>query len=235
MLLRSLVVVGLVGLSIAYSVATAEDAGSLTSPNSYAVSGVSFNDIGANEGQPTFALNVAPETTDHYPRSDLANTDGLTPGRSNDDTRQMEVALTGAHVGGSPLDVSYSQRASVGFNSNGDLDRSSHGHEVRLGRRIGDRLQSALGLREIHGRNSWDNPTWYFFASSDDSTVSFRGGRLTLQDQVDVGDMQVGLTMERGPLQASIAYIERETTLQTWRKNYKFDQAFTGISVRWRH
>jgi hypothetical protein len=232
MLLRSLVVVGLVGLSIVYSVATAEDAGTLNS-NSYAVEGVSFSDIGNSEGRPTFALNVVPTTPERFPNAQFAS-DGAPANHA--DPHHMEVALTGTRIAGSALDLEFSQRASVGFNSGGDLERRSQGREVRLGRRLGNRLQNALGIGEwTGGRANWDNPTWYFFASSDDTTISFRDGRVRTQDEVDVGDVQVGITMERGPLQASIAYIERETNLQTWRKNYKFDQAFTGVSVRWRH
>ena len=230
MLLRSLVVVGLVGLSIAYSVATAEDASTLPQ-NAYAVEGVSFTDIGDSASdQPTFAINVAP-AAEHYPQSQLTND---SPEDLGDGRQRGEIALTGTRVAGSALDIEIAQRASL--NVGGDSERRSSGHEVRIGQRLGNSLERALGVSEwTGGRASWDNPTWYFFASSDDTTLSFRDGRVRTQDQVDVGDTQVGITMERGPLQASIAYIERDTNLQTWRKNYRFEQNFTGVSVRWRH
>lgn len=154
------------------------------------------------------------------------------PTREDSDRRGVEVELA-AGGGNSPLDVSFAQRASIGANQNGDIDRRGRGSEVRVGRGL-------VGEREANGRTS---STYVFIASEDEaltwqpgsrSEFGGQGSSFALQDQVEVGDLAAGVTWERNGVQTSLAYVEREASTRIGNQTYSQDDSFTGVTVTMR-
>lgn len=142
---------------------------------------------------------------------------------------ELELAASGERTG-IGLDIAVAQRASFGADENGDVDRQGRGSELRLGDGLG-------GEREPSER-----PTWYVFAASEDEALTWQpgaqngfggnGNSFALQDRVEIGDMQAGITYERGPMQASIAYVEREVSTRTYgQQSISQDESFTGFTL----
>lgn len=147
---------------------------------------------------------------------------------------ELELAASGEQAG-LPLDVSVAQRASLGADAAGDINRESRGSEVRIGRNLvqQDRDGSSGGS------------SVYMFVASDDEALTWRpgqrtefgasnGGGFALQDQVEIGDMSAGVTYERGGVQASIAYVEREVSATVGRESFSKDESFAGVTVTMR-
>jgi hypothetical protein len=56
-----------------------------------------------------------------------------------------------------------------------------------------------------------------------------------LQDRVNIGDLQVGISAEAHGMQASLSYIRREvTTIDAIRHEETADDNFTGLTLTWR-
>lgn len=227
MLLRKLVVVGLVGfVSFAANIATAEDAVDPGS-NGYAIDGVDLAD-------PNQALSSRIQLTpsDHANRfSSLAPSEPTYNGRSNQ--RGYEFEFVGPGMSG--LNVSFAQRGGLGFNDQGDVERQSRASELRLGR----------GL-DVERSQPSAEPSWYFFAASEDEALTWRPGArrdfgssggpsFGLQDRVEIGDMQAGITYERYGVQASLAYVEREFTVVSGAQSFTRDDSFAGLTITMRH
>lgn len=227
MLLRKLVVVGLVGVvTFAASIATAEDAAA--PGNSIAVDGVSFADPSDDFRNNNLGFDLGPGAERRF--SNL----GLSQQRSADVAdRRYEVALTARSAAG--FDVSFAQRAGVGFNEQGDIERQSQGSELRLGH----------GLRNVPRDRPSSAPRWYVFAASEDEALVWRpgartafgssGGSFALQDRVEIGDIQAGVTYEVYGLQASLAYVEREIKLYQGHRSFSQDEDFAGLTLTFRH
>jgi hypothetical protein len=227
MLIRKLVVVGLVGfISFAANIATAEDAVG-PGASSYAVDGVILADPSApfpdsfqlslGEGAEPRFTGLAPVETGH---------------RDSRRSRRYELEFVAASVRG--IDVSIAQRGGVGFNAQGDIERESRASELRLGR----------GLRMQRNQPSLE-PTWYLFAGSEDEALIWRPGLRTefggsassfaLQDRVEIGDLQAGVTYERNGIQASLAYVEREYSVHTGARSFRQEENFAGVTLTMRH
>jgi hypothetical protein len=228
MLLRKLVVVGLAGLfSVVANVATAEDAVGQTA-TFVGVNDVSFVDP-SEAFTDRFAVNV---TSGEAPRFSGFRPVG-TQVREQQDYRRYEVAVVAGSAAG--FDLAFAQRGSVGFNENGDIDRESRGSELRLGR----------GLRDMPRDTPSATPKWYFFAASEDEALIWRpgvqtdfgssGGGFALQDRVEIGDIQAGITYEANGWQASLAYVEREISVRAGNETYTEDEAFAGFTLTMRH
>lgn len=226
MLLRKLVVVGLAGLfSLAASIATAEDA---DGPSSAFVGadGVSFDDPN-DPLQNRFDLSFGEAAKPRFTNSSSFARAESDEGRY----RRYELAFS-THAAG--LDVAFSQRAGVGFNEHGDIERESRTSELRLGR----------GLRNLRRDSSDTGPSWYFFAASEDEALTWRpgarnafGGAQTgfaLQDHVEIGDMQAGLAYEANGWQASLAYVQREVSVRTGSRTVSEDEDFAGFTLTMR-
>lgn len=150
------------------------------------------------------------------------------PRAEPDDQRRLELELS-AGGGDSPLDVSISQRASLGADENGDLDRRGSGRELRIGR----------GL--VEERRNANEPSVYMFVASDDEALTWqpgarsefggRGSNWSLQDHVEIGEASAGVTYERNGVQASLAYVEREASARVGTQNFSQDESFTGVTV----
>lgn len=226
MLMRCLVVVGWMGLaSLIVNVATAEDA---VAPNftASAIDGVILSDPASAPLDVSFSDERGPR----FLRLDAPLRQSI------GDRRDIEVSLVarGAHAG-LPVDVAVSHRASMTVNDQGDIEREGRGSELRLGRGL-----PSMARRET----SWDSPAWYFFAAADDEALTWQPGvrnafggssaALALQDRVEIGDIQAGLTYEAGPLQASLAYVEREISYHTGSRSFSQDESFTGLTLTMR-
>jgi hypothetical protein len=197
---------------------------------------------GAQEGAPpnvSFSdpANLSPES----PALDLSVRDDVTvrfapTGQEGlpevQGPRRLELQLS-AGGGDAPFDVSVAQRATLGADANGDIDRRGSGSELRVGR----------GLVQRGGDNNQGSSVYAFVASDNDaltwrpgarSEFGGRGSAFALQEQVEVGDMSAGVTYERNGVQASLAYVEREESTQVGAESFSQDQSFTGVTVTMR-
>ncbi|MEQ1817115.1 MAG: hypothetical protein ABL871_00785 [Terricaulis sp.] len=144
--------------------------------------------------------------------------------------RRVEVEFA---AGDGNLDVSFAQRASLGANADGNIDRAGRGSEVRIGR----------GLIAQDNDNN-QQPSTYMFVASDNEALTWQPGQrselggqgpsLQLQDRVQVGDMSVGVTYERNGVQASLAYVEREEATTVGTQTFNQNESFTGLTVTMR-
>jgi hypothetical protein len=145
--------------------------------------------------------------------------------------RRVELELT-AGGAGAPLDISISQRASLGADNNGDLDRRGRGSELRVGR----------GL--VNERSDGERNSTYVFVASDNEALTWqpgsrsefggRGASFARQDRVEVGDLAAGVTWERDGVQTSLAYVEREQATRVGNQTYTQDESFAGVTVTMR-
>jgi hypothetical protein len=152
---------------------------------------------------------------------------------SDESPRAVEVQFSaGRESTGIGLDISVAQRASFSANAEGDIARAGRASELRLGR----------GLTQDTRSNG---SSWFVFAASEDESLTWqpggdasRGGQgaaFGVRDRVEIGDMQAGVTYERGPLQASLAYVEREVSVQTGvGASISRDESFTGVTLTMR-
>lgn len=226
MLLRKLVVVGLAGFfSLAANIATAEDA---VGPNASFVDGVNFADP-TEVFTDRFNIDVSDGDA---PRFAYAAPTPSAPSRQ--DIRRYELAVVAR--AGNGFDVAFAQRGGLGFNDNGDIERQSRGSELRLGR--------SLGMREDN-REPTAEGRWYFFAASEDEALTWRPGvrnefggsssSFALQERVEIGDMQAGITYESNGWQASLAYVEREFSVNTGVQSFTEEENFAGFTLTMRH
>ncbi len=200
------------------------------------------------------ALAVAQENTESAPQIDFTDTASDLPrdaalnlsvsegdptrfapiGPTADDSsdqRRVELELA-AGGGDAPLDVSIAQRASLGANRDGDVDRQGRGSELRVGR----------GL--VGERQGGNQPSTYVFVASDNEALTWQPGSrnefggesssFALQDRVEVGDLSAGVTWERNGVQTSLAYVEREESTRIGNQTYSQDESFTGLTVTMR-
>ncbi|WP_135211035.1 hypothetical protein [Vitreimonas flagellata] len=188
---------------------------------------VDFTDPAAALSQPEapiVAMDVRDDLRPRFAAPALTN-DGESP-------RRLELELA-AGGGNSPIDVSIAQRATLGADRNGDLDRSGRGAEVRIGQGLVDRRENSENGRAV-----------YMFVASEDEALTWQpgarsefggaGSSVALQDRVEVGDVSAGVTYEQNGVQASLAYVEREESTRVGRQNFNQDQSFTGVTVTMR-
>lgn len=227
MLLRSLAVATLIGLAGFVATIAEADTNAIGTP--IAFDGVSFTD---SETSPfpdssEIAISFREDESDRF-----LGFEGASTRATDGDSRRYEVAVGASSVAGLPVDISIAQRASFGTDGAGNISRQGRGSELRLGRGVGMRR---------HTTSSWDRPTWYFFAASDDEALTWRPGvrsgfggqddQFALQDRVEIGDVQAGITYEVGALQASLAYVEREVSTYAGVQSFSHDENFVGLTL----
>jgi hypothetical protein len=227
-MLRKLVLVGLVGVtSLIANIAAADEAVAPTTAM-IGASNVSFNDS-ANGGSAPFALNFNTSARDRFAGLSAAQ---LTT--SNDSSpNHYEVSLV-AH-GAANVDVALAHRSGFGVNREGDISRESRGSEIRVGR----------GLLPMQRNGTPQQSRWYLFAGSEDQAIIWQPGArsefggagqtLALQDRVEIGDRQAGITYETHGVQASLAYVERKVRVHVFGRRLSEDENFTGITLTMRH
>jgi hypothetical protein len=231
MLMRSLVVVGLVGLaSLVVNMALADEA-SAPGPF-YAINGVNLSDQPAADQAAPLNLTLREGRNSRF--GELSSFSEHP--HSDPERRRYELALaTSGQVAGMPVDVAIAQRASVSANAEGDISRQTRGAELRLGRGVNMKRWETP---------SWDKPAWYMFLASDDEAITWRpgvrnafgdsGAAFALQDRVEIGDMQAGVTFEAGGLQASLAYVQRQIHARSGSRTLSQDENFAGVTVTMR-
>lgn len=136
---------------------------------------------------------------------------------------EFELSATGERVG-VPLDMSIAQRGSLGADAAGDIDRQGRGAELRVGNFL------APQRRENERRE----PSWYVFAASDDEALTWNpgaGSSFSLQDRVEIGDAQLGVTYERGTMQASFAVVQREVSTHVGVRSFSEQENFAGFTL----
>jgi hypothetical protein len=232
MLLRRLVVVGLVGIAaLAANVAIAQDAplggDAMADTSTIGAGDVSFADplnaFSADKFSIDIGVGAAPRFASFAP---------LEPrDRAPGGERRYEVAVVARDVGG--IDVAFAQRGGLGFDDEGELNSERRGAELRLGR---------LGA---NAEQPSDQPTWYIFAASEDEALTWRPGvrnefggvssSFGLEQRIEIGDLQAGVTYERNGWQASFAYVEREISAQNGSRTVYQDETFTGVTLTLRH
>jgi hypothetical protein len=229
MLLRKLVVVGLAGLfSLAANIATAEDADGPTA-SLVGVDDVNFAD--PSEAFPDrFQVNLGPGDAARFARLGQ----GEPSSRSQNAERRYELSVVASATSG--FDVAFAQRGGLGFNAQGDIERHSRASELRLGR----------GLRNMERDTPSSTPKWYVFAASEDEALIWRPGSgrgdfggseqgFALQDRVEIGDVQAGITYEQNGWQTSFAYVRREVSVQAGHQTFSEDSNFVGLTLTMRH
>ncbi|MDX2276471.1 MAG: hypothetical protein NW206_13560 [Hyphomonadaceae bacterium] len=186
---------------------------------------VAFADLAGERGvanAPSLDLNVRDEAEGRF-----ADLNQFSTSREAANARRaVEFEIGADHdLTGIPVDVSIAQRASFGATEEGDINSHSRGSEVRIGRALGD---PESGMTTSESRI-------YVFAASDNEALHWRPGQdnsLSLQrDTVQVGDRQAGVTYQRGPVQASLAYVEREISAQVGRHSHSENEQFAGFTL----
>lgn len=230
MLSRKLVVVGLVGIAaLAANIAVAQDVGNGAAGGGSTIGAedVSFADpldaFSADKFSIDIGVGAAPRLASFSPVN--------TRDQSADGERRYEVAVVARDLGG--VDVAFAQRGALGFDDEGALNSRRRGTELRLGRGLSTEADNS------------DQPTWYIFAASEDEALTWRpgvrnefggvGSRFALQERVEIGDLQAGVTYERDGWQASFAYVERQISTRNGSQRVRQDENFTGVTLTLRH
>lgn len=143
--------------------------------------------------------------------------------------RRYEAVFAAQTSGG--IDVALAPRAAILTNADGDVGSARAGVEARIGQRLAHMVRP-------WETPSWDRPTWYFFAASDGQALTWapnvsapgRTNGLRLQDRVEIGDMQAGVSVEAGGLQTSFAIVQRDVS----GFGGSAEENFAGLTVTWR-
>ncbi|MEO0466273.1 MAG: hypothetical protein AAF216_07000 [Pseudomonadota bacterium] len=116
---------------------------------------------------------------------------------------------------------------SVTYVQEGEFQTRRYGAELRLGRNFDQR-----------GSNNVAD-SWYVFAGTEGEALVWEAGEygmsnlsgaMALRDQVTVGDMQAGISMQRGNGQLSLSYIRREVEWRDRNGGAERNEDFAGIS-----
>ncbi len=226
-MLRKLVLVGLVGVtSLIANIAAADDAVAPT-VSIVGLSNVSFADNRTTTVAP-FSINFDEADAPRF--ASLTSAPQSAPGAP---LTHYEIALV-AHPT-AYVDVSLSHRDGLGFDANGNISSRSRGSEIRVGR----------GLLPMAPRASPNTSRWYLFAGSSDQAIIWQpgvrnefggvGSSFALQDRVEIGDRQAGITYETHGIQASLAYVERKIRMYVGAQRFTEDENFTGLTLTMRH
>lgn len=144
-----------------------------------------------------------------------------------DDTRNIAAEVSFAVPGertGLAFDVGLAPR--IAYNRDGDYSSHKYGGEVRIGQNFDKR-----------GTNYEPAGSWYVFAGADGEAVVWDASdsrasldSLALTDQVTVGDMQAGISLQRGGGQLSLSYIRREVRYYDRNGGARENEDFAGVS-----
>lgn len=184
-------------------------------PPSEPIYGVSFYDDQTYNFSPNSPLNFP------YTGARIQNTDPL--------FRGLDLAYTSPDF--RDIEFSFAARSGYGFNTQGNLNGQYQSRELRIGRNL--------------ERTNFAEPSWYFFIADEDEaliwdpnvtdTFGSQGSRFALQDQVEIGDLQVGVAYDWNGWQTSFSYMERKVGTQVGHTSYYQDQNFVGVTVTYRH
>ncbi len=143
--------------------------------------------------------------------------------------RGVDLSYTSPDV--QNIEFSLAARSGYGFNHDGSLNGQYQSRELRIGRNL--------------ERRNFAEPSWYFFVADEDealiwdpnvtSTFGSNGSRFGLQDQVELGDLQVGVAYDWNGWQTSFSYVEREVGAHVGHQSYYADENFVGITITYQH
>ena len=141
-----------------------------------------------------------------------------------------EVAFSApSEVTGLNFDVGVAPRIAV--REDGEVLTQRFGGEVRIGQ--------DFDLLDANGQPQG----WYLFAGADGEALIWDADRngftpqlndVALTDQVTVGDMQAGVSIQRGGGQLSLSYIRREVKYRDRNGGFSENEDFAGISFTMR-
>ena len=113
----------------------------------------------------------------------------------------------------------------------GEVLTQRFGGEVRIGQ--------DFSLLDSNGQPQG----WYLFAGADGEALIWDADRngfspqlgdMSLTDQVTVGDMQAGVSIQRGGGQLSLSYIRREVKYRDRNGGFSENEDFAGVSFTMR-
>ncbi|MEL6955222.1 MAG: hypothetical protein AAFO88_01145 [Pseudomonadota bacterium] len=116
---------------------------------------------------------------------------------------------------------------SVSYQEEGEFETRRVGAEIRLGRDFDQRGTQAVA------------DSWYVFAGTEGEALVWEAGEygfsnvagaMALRDQVTVGDMQAGVSIQRGRGQLSLSYIRREVEWRDRNGGASTNEDFAGVS-----
>jgi hypothetical protein len=174
-------------------------------------------------------------SVDLAPRHAYGPSAGLVAMPGSGEWRPLEISIAGP-AASSGLDFSVSHHE--GSNQGPTGQAMTSGAEVR----IGQGLASGLAPR-FRSPPSWSHPAWYVFAASGRQALTFTPStdpealnrNFRLQDRVNIGDVQAGISMEAAGLQASLSYVQRQvTTMDAIRHQERAEEDFAGLTLTWR-
>lgn len=108
------------------------------------------------------------------------------------------------------------------------------GAEVRFG-------QGLANLAPAFKTPGSGETAWYFFAASDGRALTFSPSsdpadpnrNFRVQDRAEIGDVQVGYTMQKRELQASLALVQRTVKTRIGPYKESKDESFAGLTLTW--
>lgn len=155
------------------------------------------------------------------------NADALSIPTVNEEDKEFSAEFTfdaPSEITGFGFDLGVVPR--LAYREQGELKRRSFGGEVRIGQNFDKRGGEAPN-------------SWYIFAGADgealtyepgDGGLEFSADNVALRDQVTVGDMQAGISVQRGPGQLSLSYIRREVSYRERGMGANDNEDFAGVS-----
>ena len=144
--------------------------------------------------------------------------------RDKDFSAEFEFGASREETG-LAFDIGVAPRLS--FREEGQFRSRSLGAQLRIGRDFDQRGTSAVA------------DSWYVFAGAEGEALVWEAGEyglsnvsgaVALRDQVTVGDMQAGVSFQRGPGQLSLSYIRREVEFNDRNGGASEDEDFAGVS-----
>lgn len=121
---------------------------------------------------------------------------------------------------------------SVSYREEGKFETRRLGAEIRLGWDFDQRGDLAVA------------DSWYIFAGTDNEALVWEAGEyglsnvtsaMALRDQVTVGDLQAGVSVQRGNGQLSFSYIRREVHWGDRTGSITENEDFAGVSFTLKH
>ncbi|MCA8899986.1 MAG: DUF2219 family protein [Hyphomonas sp.] len=151
-------------------------------------------------------------------------------------TREIEKNIAAEIAFSAPrektgLDFEVGVAPRIAVRDDGEVLTQRFGGEVRIGRNF--------DLKDSDGQVDG----WYIFAGADGEALVWDADRdgfspqlgdMALTDQVTVGDMQAGISIQRGGGQLSLSYIRREVKFQDRNGSIKENEDFAGVSFTMR-
>lgn len=155
------------------------------------------------------------------------NLESLVTPTANEDDKDFSAEFTldaPSEITGFGFDLGVVPR--LAYREDGELRSRSFGGEVRIGQNFDKRGEGTPA-------------SWYIFAGADGEALTFEPGEggldfssesVSLRDQVTVGDMQAGVSVQRGPGQLSLSYIRREVSYRERGMGANENEDFAGVS-----